>query len=117
MSGLDRFVERGDQFQAFAPLKTIYQCRTLVDETIDDVLIIGLMTKAVDIRRIDRKLFNHLLVRGEFVDETPVPDLIDGKARDFNRTLLPQDRERTFEIGWARGGRGLDNSQRAVAEF
>jgi len=44
-------------------------------------------------------------------------DLIDGKARDFDAALLAQDRERTFEIPGARGGRRLDDAQRAIAEF
>ena len=54
---------------------------------------------------------------GEFVDETPVPDLVDGKARDLDRALLAQDRERAFEIGRARRGGRLDDAERAVAEF
>src|SRR5438552_3966110 len=60
LAGLDRLVESGDQFQTLASFKTIHQGRALVSEAIDHVLIVGLMAKAVDIRRIDGKFFHHL---------------------------------------------------------
>ena len=63
LAGLDRFVERGDQFQALAPLEAVDQRRALVDQAIDHVLVIGLVAEAVDVRRIDGKFLDHVLVR------------------------------------------------------
>ena len=88
-----------------------------MDQAIDHMLIIGLMAEAVDVRRIDGEFLDHVLVRRQFVDEPPVPDLVDGKARDFDRAALAQDRERAFEIGRPRGGGRFDDAERAVAEF
>ena len=62
-AGLDRLVERRDQFQALATLQTVDQRRALVDQAIDHMLVVGLMAEAVDIRRIDGKLLDHVLVR------------------------------------------------------
>jgi hypothetical protein len=45
-----------------------------------------------------------------------MPDLVDGKTRDFDRPLLTKDRQR-FDIGWTGRGRRLDDSQGAVAEI
>src|SRR5260221_868458 len=46
-----------------------------------------------------------------------MPDLIDREARDFNRALLAEDRQRAFEVGRAGGGGRLDDAERSVAEF
>jgi hypothetical protein len=43
LAGLDRFIERGHQFQALAALKPIDQCRALIGEAIDHLLVISLM--------------------------------------------------------------------------
>ena len=88
LPGLDGFVERGDQFQALAALKPVDQSRPPISETLDDVLIIGLVAEAIDVRWVDRKLFDHLLVRRQLVDEAPVADLVHGKAGDLDRSLL-----------------------------
>src|SRR6202022_3034479 len=94
LASLDRLIERGNQFQTFAPLKTIHQRRTLIDQAIDDMLVIGLMAEAVDVRRIDRKFLNHILVRRKLVDKTPMSDLIYGETCDFHHALFSEDRER-----------------------
>src|SRR5882724_1318314 len=113
----DRFIKRRDQFEALASLQAIDQSGALMDQTIDHVLIIGLMAKAIDIWGIDGEFFDHVPVRRKFIDKTPVPDLVHGEARDFNGALLPKDRERAFKIGRACGRGRLDNSQRAVAKL
>ena len=117
LAGFDRFIECGNQFEALAALETVHQRGALMDQAIDHMLIIGLMTEAIDVGRIDREFLDHVLVGGKFVDKSPVPDLVDGEARDFNRALLAQDRERSLEIGRPRGGRRFDDAERAVAEF
>ena len=61
-AGLDQFVERGNQFQALAPFEAVDQRRTLVHQAVDHVLVIGLMAEAVDVRRIDGKFLDHVLV-------------------------------------------------------
>src|SRR6516165_8282647 len=99
LARLDRFVERRDQFQALAALQTIDQRTALMHQAIDYILIIGLVPKAIDVGRVDRKLLYHILVRWQFVDEPPVPDLVDGEAGDLDRALLAEDRQRAFEIG------------------
>src|ERR1700761_2189580 len=117
LAGLDRFIERSDQLEALAALQSIDQGRVLISQAIDHVLVIGLMTEAVDVRRIDREFLDHLLVRRRLLDEAPVPDLVHGKARDLDRAFLAEDRKRPFEVGWSRGGGRLDDAERAVAEF
>src|SRR5258708_71828 len=102
VAGFDRLIERGNQFQALSSLEAVHQGRTLMDQTIHDMLIIGLMAEAIHVRRIDRELLDDVLVRRKFIDKAPMPDLVDGETGDLNGTLFSQDRERAFEIGWAR---------------
>src|SRR5438552_3422238 len=116
-TGLDRLIERGDQFQALATLQPVDESGRLVFQTINHMIVIGFMPKPVDIRRVDGEPLDDLPVRRKFVDKTPMPDLVDGEARDLDGALLPQNRERAFEIRWPCGGCGLDNAQSAVAEF
>ena len=65
--------------------------RRAIDQAIDHVLIIGLMAEAVDVRRIDGEFLDHVPVRRALVGKPPMPDLVDGKAGDFNCAPLAQD--------------------------
>src|SRR5207253_1470913 len=116
-ASLDRFIERRNQFQALASLQPVDQSRALIGETVDHMLIIGLMAEAIYVRRIDGKLLNHILVGGKLVNKPPVPDLVDSKARYFNRPLFTQNRKRPLEVGRTRSGRRFDDPKRAVAKF
>src|SRR6185295_8314522 len=81
------------------------------------MLVIGLVAEAVNVRWIDGKFLDHVLVGRKFFDETPVPDLVDGEARDFDGSLLSENRKRSFQVGWTRRRRCLDDPERAVAEL
>jgi hypothetical protein len=51
LAGFDRLIERGEQLETLAPLEAIHQRRALMHQTVDDMLIIGLMAEAVDVRK------------------------------------------------------------------
>jgi hypothetical protein len=51
-AGFSRLVESWYQLKAFSALKAIHECWTLILQTINDILVIGLMTKAINVWEI-----------------------------------------------------------------
>src|SRR6266478_7461115 len=95
-AGFNRLVESRYQFKTFSTLKPINECCTLILQAVNDMLVIRLMTEAINVWGIHRIVLNDFLIRTEFVYETPMPDLIDGKSRNFDCSLFSQNRERAF---------------------
>jgi hypothetical protein len=49
------------------------------------------MAEAVDVRRIDGKFLDHVLVGRKLFDKAPVPDLVDSEARNLDGSLLAEN--------------------------
>ena len=88
LAGFDRLVDRADQLQALATLQPVHELLAVVQDAVHDVLVVRLMAEAVDIRRIDGKFLDHVLVGRKLFDKAPVPDLVDGEARDLGELSI-----------------------------
>ena len=107
---------RHDQFEAAATFVAIDQGLLARIQAVDHVLVVRLVTEAVNVRRIDREPLHHVGVALQSVDELPSANLVDGKAGNLDRASGAEHRERSFEVSRTRGAGRFDDAERAIAK-
>ncbi len=113
---LRRFVDAEDQFQRFAAGAAVGVGGGLAAQHRQHVPVVGLVAVAVDVgRSVGRRL--DALVVVVVVGELPGLHLVHRRAADLHRALLPEDRDRSFEVLRVGQHRDLDDAERPRAEL
>ena len=95
-----RLVECGKQLHDFPAFNAVAQRSRTIRQAIHNVLIVGLMSESVNIRGVDRVLFDDFPVFRQFFRKLPGLDGVHGKSTDFDGAVLAQDRYGSLEISW-----------------
>src|SRR5437868_1709631 len=115
-SRLGRLVDAQNQLQRLParPAVRIGLCLTAKDGK--DVSVIALMPQPIDVGRIRLRRDNQLVIV-IVLGELPEVHLVHRRPADFHRSLLPEDRERAFEVAWIGEHGDLDGPERPRPEF
>src|SRR5579872_2542777 len=87
-SALDRLVHRAQQLDALPPLEAVYQGGSAGIQTGDDVLIVRLVSEAVNVGRIYGVLLPDQVIFRHWLRELPCLNRIYGESANFDRPTL-----------------------------
>src|ERR1022692_672494 len=89
--GFDGLVQRGEQFDVFSPFESVHKRFLSSYQAPDHVFVVSLVTKAIDVRRIDRESLSDISVTLHWLTKLPGSDPVHGEAADLDGPPFTED--------------------------
>src|ERR1019366_7999733 len=90
-SGFDGLIQRGEQFDVFSPFESVHKRFLSSFQAPDHMFVVSLVTKAIDVRMIDRESLSDISVILRWLTELPGSDPVHSEAANLDGTPFTED--------------------------